>query len=99
MLTKIKLLLSITGNEKDDLLKVLLDQVIDYVISYTHNPDSICCLENTIVSMVVFNYNRLGTEGLNSEGYSGVSFNYASDYPETILKALKAHKKVGVIRD
>lgn len=27
-----------------------------------------------ILRMCVYNYNRLGTEGLDSEGYSGVSF-------------------------
>ena len=42
--------------------------------------------------MVVFLYNRLGTEGLNSESYSGVSYNYSSDYPEYILSALESAK-------
>ena len=44
--------------------------------------------------MVAYNYNRLGTEGLDSEGYSGVSFNYSADYPEPIIRALKAKRKL-----
>lgn len=38
--------------------------------------------------MVVFRYNRLGTEGLNSESYSGASYNYSDGYPDDIMKAL-----------
>ena len=44
--------------------------------------------------MVVYNYNRIGTEGLNSESYSGTSYNYTTDYPEQILKMLKRYRKI-----
>jgi hypothetical protein len=47
-----------------------------------------------ILKMAVFDYNRLGTEGLESEGYSGVSFNYADDYPEYILRSLRSKRRI-----
>lgn len=93
MLEKLKLLLSIEGDEKDDLLTLIIDQAIGYATNYTHNND-IYILTPVILKMAVFDYNRLGTEGLESEGYSGVSFNYADDYPEYILRSLRSKRRI-----
>ena len=93
MLEKVKLLLGITDNSKDDLLTFLIEQAIEEVMAYTHL-DCVDELNTTIVKIVVYNYNRLGTEGLGSEGYSGGSFNYTEDYPAPIVRALKAKRKL-----
>lgn len=93
MLQKVKLLLNISNNEKDDLLTLLIEQAIDEAMTYTHS-DCIEELSATIIKMVVYNYNRIGSEGVDSEGYSGVSYSYSADYPETILRALKSKRKI-----
>lgn len=93
MLEEIKLLLGLDAS-KDTLLSLLLSQAEDEAKDYTNNEN---ISENLIVQMAIYKYNRLGTEGLNSENYSGVSFNYMSDYPETIVKQLRRFKKLGVI--
>jgi len=95
MLNQIKLLLGLTDNSKDELLTVLIERCIEEFNTYTRNNDSTGC-ESLIASMVVFQYNRLGSEGVDSENYSGVSFDYSSDYPETIIKQLKAKRKLQV---
>ena len=97
MLSKLKLLLNITDNSKDELLLLLIDKASGQAINYTHNPHCIPFLESTVMDMVVFNYNRLSTEGLNSESYSGVSFSYINEYPETILSCLRAYRKLRVL--
>ena len=94
MLEKMKLLLGIGDASKDTLLSLLLATAEDEAKDYTNNEN---ISENLIVQMAIYKYNRLGTEGLNSENYSGVSFNYMSDYPETIVKQLRRFKKLGVI--
>lgn len=96
MLAKIKLLLGITDNTKDALLNLLIDQAIDQAINITHN-DAVSSYDSIIASMVVWRYNRLGSEGVTSENYSGVSFNYSSDYPEPLLKELNSFRKVRTI--
>lgn len=93
MLDKLKLILSIKDDTKDDLLTLFIEQAIEEALNYTHQ-DSIENLRSTIISMVVYKYNRLGTEGLDSEGYSGVSFGYSSDYPDSIMRALKSQRKL-----
>jgi len=96
MLNKIKLLLGLTDTSKDELITLLLESATEEVINYTHN-DDLAGMGNCICQMVVYNYNRIGTEGLNSESYSGVNFNYSQSYPEGIMSQLKAHRKLQVI--
>lgn len=93
MLNKVKLLLGISDSSKDTLLDQLIDNASEFVRNYTHD-DLSESVENVIVQMVIFNYNRLGTEGLQSESYSGVSFNYLTDYPDFIMSELKPLRKV-----
>lgn len=93
MLEKLKLMLQISTDDKDDLLTLLLDQATETAMSYTHRED-IVSLSPIILKMAVFDYNRLGTEGLQSEGYSGVSFSYLEDYPETILRSLRSKRRI-----
>ena len=93
MLNDIKLLLGLTDSSKDAILTLLIKQATQEAKNITHN-DVVDDLENAIIDMVIYNYNRLGTEGLDSESYSGVSFNYTADYPEFILRQLRP-KRLG----
>lgn len=93
LLDKVKLILGITSTNKDDILLLLLEQATEEALNYTHR-EFTEGLENTIVQMAVVKYNRLGSEGLDSEGYSGVSFDYSSDYPDAIVRALKSKRKL-----
>ncbi len=96
MLENIKLLLGIKDASKDDILMLLLQSCINEAKNYTHN-DSIVDYENVIDDMVVYRFNLLGTEGLDAETYSGVRFEYSADYPESILRQLRSHRKVVTI--
>ena len=97
MLQQIKTILGIKDNSKDSLLMLLINQAQEEVINYTHNAEAVAYVESTIVQMVVFKFNRLRTEGLNSENYSGVSYSYASDYPQSILRQLNAYRKLRTV--
>ena len=88
------MLLGIDDASKDTRLSLLLEQAEDEAIAYTNNNN---IADNLIIQMAIYKYNRLGTEGLNSENYSGVSFNYMDDYPENLVKQLRRFKKLGVI--
>lgn len=96
MLYTIKTLLGITDNSKDQLIQLLIDQAESDFVNYTHN-DSLCGAENVIAQMVVIKYNLLGTQGISSENYGGISFSYATDYPENILRQMRAFRKLKVL--
>ena len=97
MLAQIKQILGISGTDKDSLLQILIGLVCNEIITYTHNEECLPQLENVIIEMVVYRYNRIGTEGLNSENYSGVAYNYATDYPAAIYNQLKAYRKARML--
>lgn len=92
MLEDIKLLLGPSAEGKDDIIQLLINLATDDAVSKT-GCDDILSMSSVITEMVIYKYNRLGTEGLNSESYSGISYNYSSDYPESILSALSAIKR------
>jgi len=92
-LEKIKLLLGITSNAKDNLLNLLISQTDDFVVDYT-NQKVEDISPNLIEEIVVYRFNILGSEGLNSESYSGMSFNYNQDLPSHIYKQLNKFRKV-----
>ena len=97
MLERIKLLLNITDDSKDALLNELIDNATEFAQNYINNDDALENLTGTIIAMVIYDYNRMGTEGLTSENYSGVSFGYTSGYSDDIMKQLKRYRKVRVI--
>lgn len=94
ILETVKMLLGLTDSSKDGLLNVLIDGCIEEAESYTHNSDIATIAVNTIAQMAVYRYNRMGTEGLNSENYSGVSYSYSGDYPESIMRGLRMNRRV-----
>lgn len=97
MLERIKLLLNISDESKDALLEELIDNATEFAKNFINNDAALDNLTGTIVNMVLYDYNRMGTEGLTSENYSGVSFGYASGYSDDIMKQLKRYRKVRVI--
>jgi hypothetical protein len=54
-------------------------------------------LELAAESMAVVKLNRLGTEGLSSQGFSGVNENYIDGYPAEIQAILNRKRKLKVM--
>ena len=92
MLDDIKLLLGLLNDDKDELLELLIKQATLEAQLKTGLTTVTAQLKVAIIKMVIFNYNRLGTEGLESESYSGVSYNYSSNYPDEITALLDSCK-------
>lgn len=90
IIDNVKVLLGLTDDTKDNLLNILLAQAEEDAKLIT-NRDRLFGIDTILEKMVVYLYNRLGTEGLDSESYSGASYHYSGDYPADILKALGKH--------
>ena len=97
MLENVKLMLGITDTNKDDLLSLLIENATQEVLTYTNQKSINDSLNTAILLVVVYNFNRIGTEGVDSEGYSGVNFAYSSDYPDSIMRLLKKQKKIQTV--
>ena len=92
MFEDIKILLGPAAEGRDTVIQLLINLATDDAVNKTGCAD-ILALQSVITDMVVYKFNRLGTEGLDSETYSGVSYHYTSDYPDYILSALDTIKK------
>ncbi|MBR5823795.1 MAG: phage head-tail connector protein [Paludibacteraceae bacterium] len=97
MIEEIKLLLGDAASNYSDLqiglcLKMALAEVEGYcnrTLDYE--------LEIIAQKIAVIKLNRLNTEGLSGQSYSGVSENYIDGYPADILAVLNRKRKVKML--
>lgn len=97
MVEEVKILLGdAVGNYTDAqiglALKIALAEVEDYC-----NRELDYILELQAQKIAVIKLNRINTEGLASQSYSGVSENYIDGYPEDIMAVLRRKRKIKVI--
>jgi hypothetical protein len=54
-------------------------------------------LEAVACDIAIIKLNRINTEGLSGQSYSGVSENYIDGYPKEILMVLNRKRKIKVV--
>ena len=97
MLQEIKLLL---GNAADNFTdaqinlcyKLALSEVEEYC-----NREADTALELAAERIAIIKLNRINTEGLASQGFSGVSESYIDGYPADIVALLNRKRKIKVV--
>lgn len=97
MIEEIKLLLGAAAENYTDAqiglaLKLALLEVEDYC-----NREIDASLELLAERIAVIKLNRLGTEGLAAQAFSGVSESFIDGYPADILAALNKKRKIKVV--
>jgi len=91
LITQISLLNNVNF-DISDVLYTLIDQCKNEICSYLNTVydvkyDYVC------IDMVVCRYNRLGSEGMASQNYSGSSETYLTEYPDYVMRQLNSFKK------
>ncbi|WP_061309226.1 phage head-tail connector protein [Clostridium botulinum] len=71
-----------------DLVQDSVIEVSDYINLKEGKELPMGCI-SIIKDIVVIKVNKLGSEGVSSESYSGVSQSYTEDIPKDILRKLK----------
>lgn len=97
MLEQIKLLLGISDNSEDILINLLIEICEEEAFAYCNLPEYDERLDKIVLQMVIQSYNRLGTEGVASHSFSGVSESYIEGYSLNIKRALNRHRRLVVI--
>ena len=97
MIEEIKLLLGDAASNYTDAqislaYKMALAEIEDYC-----NRAADATLELLAEKIAVIKLNRMNTEGLASQSYSGVSESYIDGYPADILAVLNRKRKIKVI--
>ena len=80
-------------------LQAIVEDVTQEVLADTNQSKLNAQLESAVISLSVVAVNRLGTEGLASEGYSGVSTSYLDDVPPRVASILNANRRLGIWED
>lgn len=94
MLNDIKILLGeASGNYSDDLIGLCAKQALAEVEAYCNRPVDYE-LEQVAIRIAIIRLNRINTEGLAGQAYSGISENYIDGYPEDIKYILNRKRRI-----
>lgn len=94
MVADIKIMLGEAApNYSDAQISLAYKQALTEVESYC-NREADIELEMIIDRLAVIKLNRMNTEGLSSQSYSGVSESYIDGYPADILAILNRKRKI-----
>lgn len=94
MLEKIKLLLGLTTDDKDELIQTIIALCKDEAIDYCNLTEYTTKLDSAVIQMVIEKYNRLGSEGLGSTTSSGINEQYLDGYSNAVIRKLQKNRKV-----
>lgn len=93
-LEAVKKLLGKSGTSEDDLLTLLIEHAEEWAKAFCRRDDILPGMKPFIRKVAVIDYNKLSAEGLNAEGYFGVTLSYSDDYPKEIKTALRRFRRV-----
>lgn len=97
MVEEIKILLGYASeNYTDAQIELCVKQATAEVEAYC-NRELDKELEMIVEKIAIIKLNRLNTEGLASQSYSGVSESYIDGYPQEIMAVLNRKRKLKVI--
>ena len=97
MIEEIKILLGdAAGNYSDALIGLCAKQALAEVEAYC-NRNADYELEMVAERIAIIKLNRINTEGLTAQSYSGVSESYIDGYPADILAILNRKRKIKVV--
>jgi hypothetical protein len=97
MIENIKLMLgNSAGNYSDAQINLAYKRAVMEIETYCRREIDIE-LAMIAEEIAVIKLNRLGTEGISNQSYSGVSEGYIDGYPDTIKKILNSKRKVKAI--
>ena len=97
MIEEIKVMLGdAAANYSEAQIGLALKWAIAEVEDYTHR-ELDYSLQLIAERIAIIKLNRLNTEGLASQSYSGVSESYIDGYPADIMAVLKRKRRVKVI--
>lgn len=94
MLKEIKIMLGeAASNHSDELIALYYTQSLAEVEAYC-NRTADAVLEGIADRIAVIKLNRLNSEGLGSQSYSGVNESYIDGYPADIQALLNSKRKI-----
>jgi hypothetical protein len=97
MLEEVKIMLGdAASNYSDDLIGLVIKDALGEIEAYC-NRSIDYELEIVAKKIAIIKLNRLNSEGLSSQSYSGISESYIDGYPAEVMAVLNRKRKIKVI--
>ena len=87
-MTNLELIKKLTGCTDDDLLTALLQDATDTVLAMTGRTHTTNQLDCVIRELVICNYNKLGSEGMQSRQDAEVGISSTFEVPHTLQQKI-----------
>lgn len=79
----------------DQVIESVVGDATNIILAKTAQKELNPALEIAAVSLSIIMLNQLGSEGLSSESYSGVAYQYMNELPAHIQSIVNANAKIG----
>ena len=76
LLNRVKVLLGITNNDNEELLREIIEITKSKILSYINENEIPTELEFVLVELAIKRFNRIGSEGFTSETVDGKTMSY-----------------------
>ena len=98
-LERVKTLLGFDAEntDKDGILAILIEDAEQEFKDFCNRDDVPTTAQGVIGQMVIHRYNQLGSEGIASQSYSGISQSFSSSYSESIMQQLRKFRRLKVM--
>lgn len=88
LLNRVKVLLGITNNDNEELLREIIEITKSKILSYINEIEIPTELEFVLVELAIKRFNRIGSEGFTSETVDGKTMSYEESEFEGYKKYL-----------
>lgn len=88
LLNRVKVLLGITNNDNEELLREIIEITKSKILSYINENEIPTELEFALVELTIKRFNRIGSEGFTSETVDGKTMSYEESEFEGYKKYL-----------
>lgn len=93
MFEKINLLLG--GAASEELIELLIEQAQSFLLLFCNVTEYDSKYDSLIIRMVVEDYNKMGSEGIKSKSFNGLSETYSEDpYSPLLMTQLRSYKRL-----
>lgn len=79
----------------DQVINSVVDDATNIILAKTAQKELNPALEIAVVSLSIIMLNQLGSEGLSSESYSGITYQYMNELPSHIQSIVNANARIG----
>lgn len=79
----------------DQVVESVVGDATNIILAKTSQKELNPALEIAVVSLSIIMLNQLGSEGLSSESYSGIAYQYMNELPAHIQSIVNANAKIG----